>query len=265
MAAGGAAAVLRALPGFFSSQKPFSVFCAQGEHIGVETFSTQVLFQDLPLLPTVFPEDAVRCLLATLSSGHFAELQRYPRQMASASVAHAAAEAEEKAVYTGERKNGRMEGYGTYRFPSGTVYTGDFLDGEFHGEGTLQFADGCGKYHARWEHGKAIKGRYVFADGLAYTEPTDGEWTYCRGDGDRRFYSELVEGLRPAGDSQLSNTHPPPIIPAGSYDVGDGFLFEDGKVYDYLTEPGSTPIGEPRRTASQDEEAWAKANCRRGQ
>ena len=84
---------------------------------------------------------------------------------------------------------------------------------------------------------------------FAYTEPTDGEWTYCRGDGDRRFYSELVEGLRPAGDSQLSNTHPPPIIPAGSYDVGDGFLFEDGKVYDYLTEPGSTPIGEPRRTA----------------
>ena len=28
-----------------------------------------------------------------------------------------------------------MEGYGTYRFPSGTVYTGEFLDGEFHGDG----------------------------------------------------------------------------------------------------------------------------------
>ena len=49
-----------------------------------------------------------------------------------------AAESEAQAVYTGERKNGRMEGYGTYRFPSGTVYTGEFLDGEFHGEGTLQ-------------------------------------------------------------------------------------------------------------------------------
>ena len=40
----------------------------------------------------------------------------------------AAAQSEAQAVYTGERKNGRMEGYGTYRFPSGTVYTGDFLD-----------------------------------------------------------------------------------------------------------------------------------------
>ena len=37
----------------------------------------------------------------------------------------AAAASEAQSVYTGERKNGRMEGYGTYRFPSGTVYTGD--------------------------------------------------------------------------------------------------------------------------------------------
>ena len=180
-----------------------------------------------------------------------------------ASLAHEAAASEAQAVYTGERKNGRMEGYGTYRFPSGTVYTGDFLDGEFHGEGTLQFA-GCGKYHARWEHGKATKGRYVFSDGLAYTEPQDGEWTYCRDDGDRRFYSELVEGLRPAGDSQLANVHPPPLIPPNSYDVGDGFLHSDGKVYAYLQEPGTRPVGAPLRTATQDEEVWAKANCRRG-
>ena len=94
--------------------------------------------------------------------------------MADAEGEAAAAESEAQAVYTGERKNGRMEGYGTYRFPSGTVYTGEFLDGEFHGEGTLQFP-GAGKYIAQWVVGKAVKGRYVFADGLAYTEPQDGE------------------------------------------------------------------------------------------
>ena len=163
-----------------------------------------------------------------------------------------------------QRKNGRMEGYGTYRFPSGTVYTGEFLDGEFHGEGTLQFAD-CGKYHAKWEHGKAVKGRYVFADGLAYTEPTDGDWAYCREDGDRRFYSELVEGLRPAGDSQLANAHPPPSIPKGTYDVGDGYLDDDGKVYPY-NQPGVTREETPKaiRTVDHDEEVWAKAKCREG-
>eukprot|EP00900_Chrysochromulina_parva_P026699 jgi/Chrpa1/8663/Chrysochromulina_OHIO_Genome00015962-RA len=165
--------------------------------------------------------------------------------------------ASEQPVYTGERKNGRMEGYGTYRFPSGTVYTGEFLDGEFHGEGTLQFAE-AGKYHAVWERGVAVKGRYVFADGLAYTEPKDGQWAYCREDGDRRFYSELVEGLRPSGDCQLTNQHPPPALPLDTYDVGDGYLAHDGKVYSY---DGSTVL---RDVGGKDEEAWAKKMCRRG-
>ena len=182
-------------------------------------------------------------------------------------------------VFSGERKNGRMEGQGTYRFPSGTVYTGEFLDGEFHGEGTLQF-EGCGKYHATWDRGKVVKGRYVFADGLAYTAPDDGSWPYCReklhaGEdrdtgqplvkpGDRRFYSELVEGLRPSGDSQLSNTHPPPTIPTGTYDVGDGYLAEDGKVFAYgcMGEDGRPPAGGELRVAKQHEEAWAKGRCR---
>ena len=175
----------------------------------------------------------------------------------------AAAEVEAQPVYTGERKNGRMEGFGTYRFPSGTVYTGEFLDGEFHGEGTLQF-DGCGKYIAQWVHGKAVKGRYVFSDGLAYTEPKDGEWTYCREDGDRRFYSELVEGLRPSGDSQLANTHPPPLIPSGTYDVGDGYLDSNGKVWPYIKDETAQKADAPTRTADHDEEVWAKANCRKG-
>jgi hypothetical protein len=170
--------------------------------------------------------------------------------------------AEGQAVYTGERKNGRMEGFGTYKFPSGTVYTGEFVDGEFHGEGTLQFS-GSGKYVATWERGKAIKGRYVFADGLSYTEPSDGEWTYCRADGDRRFYSELVEGLRPSGDVQLANAHPPPIIPPGTYDVGDGYLDGDGKVYPYIEREGAAAPTVHLRNADVEEETWAKANCRK--
>lgn len=175
----------------------------------------------------------------------------------------AEAESEPQAVYTGERKNGRMEGYGTYKFPSGTVYTGEFLDGEFHGEGTLQF-EGCGKYIAQWERGKAVKGRYVFADGLAYTEPQDGEWQYCKPSGDRRFYSELVEGLRPAGDVQLTNQHPPPLIPPGTWDVGDGYLHNDGKVYPYLKDESAMPSSVYLRIADHDEETWAKSKCRKG-
>ena len=163
----------------------------------------------------------------------------------------------EQPVYEGERKSGRMEGQGTYRFPSGTTYVGQFLDGEFHGEGTLQF-EGAGKYHATWKNGKVVEGRYVFADGLAYTAPDKGEWAYCREDGDRRFYSELVEGLRPAGDSQLTNEHPPPLVAPNSYDVGDGYLADDGNVYKYGA------AGEVLRAADHEEEAWARAKCRKG-
>ena len=67
----------------------------------------------------------------------------------------------------------------------------------------------------------------------------------------------MVEGLRPSGDCQLANSHPPPVIPVNTYDVGDGYLAEDGKVYSY---DGSKML---RDVAGKREEAWAKAKCRK--
>ena len=42
-----------------------------------------------------------------------------------------------------------------------------------------------------------------------------------------------------------------------TYDVGDGYLAEDGKVYSY---DGSKML---RDVAGKREEAWAKAKCRK--
>lgn len=42
---------------------------------------------------------------------------------------------------------------------------------------------------------KKLKGRYVFPDGLEYAEK---DWKYCDGY-DRRFYTEICNGLKPAG------------------------------------------------------------------
>ena len=39
------------------------------------------------------------------------------------------------ADYTGQLKNGRMQGHGTYIFPNGTKYVGEWNDGQFHGKG----------------------------------------------------------------------------------------------------------------------------------
>lgn len=50
---------------------------------------------------------------------------------------------------------------------------------------------------------RAVKGDYTFADGLEYE---DEDWEYCDGY-DRRFYTEICEGLKPAGRSQLTNRY----------------------------------------------------------
>ncbi|XP_044190026.1 MORN repeat-containing protein 5 isoform X1 [Thunnus albacares] len=120
--------------------------------------------------------------------------------------------------YKGDTKNGRMEGRGEYTFPTGSKYVGEMKDGMFHGKGVLHFQNGS-KYEATWENGTSRQGSFTFADGLQYQET---DWDYCNGF-DRRFYSERCNGLRPAGESQLTDLHPPRVIPDGCYDCGDGF------------------------------------------
>ena len=67
--------------------------------------------------------------------------------------------------------------------------------------GTLTFSNG-GKYNATWERGRAVRDEgYVFSDGLHFTEGR--HWDYCVG-GDRRFYSEIVNG----GQAQPRPTPP---------------------------------------------------------
>uniref|UniRef100_A0A8C5ET49 MORN repeat-containing protein 5 n=1 Tax=Gouania willdenowi TaxID=441366 RepID=A0A8C5ET49_GOUWI len=107
---------------------------------------------------------------------------------------------------------------GEYTFPTGTKYVGQMKDGTFNGKGVLHFTNGS-KYEATWENGMAKQGSLSFADGLQYEE---SDWEYCNGY-DRRFYSERCNGLRPAGESQITDFHPPRPIPDGCYDCGDGF------------------------------------------
>jgi len=154
--------------------------------------------------------------------------------------------------YVGERKNGRIEGHGMYTFPTDTRYEGELKDGMFHGQGTLHFTNGS-KYTAVWEDGIAVKGQYTFADGLHYEEK---DWRYCDGF-DRRFYTEITDGLKPAGESQLTDVVPSKTIPEGMYDVGDGFYDPDTRVvYDYSMRF--------LRNADDDEHEWIIKTCRKG-
>ena len=56
----------------------------------------------------------------------------------------------DKAVYVGEKKDGRSHGQGTLTFSSGKTFVGEFKDGDFHGKGTSTYPDGR-KYEGEWK------------------------------------------------------------------------------------------------------------------
>ncbi|XP_012313320.2 MORN repeat-containing protein 5 isoform X1 [Aotus nancymaae] len=154
--------------------------------------------------------------------------------------------------YIGEYVDGRMEGKAKYILPTETVYVGEMKDGMFHGEGTLYYPNGS-QYDAVWENGLAIKGTYTFADGLHYDEKN---WHYCDGY-DRRFFTEIRNGLKPAGMAQLTNMDPPRKIPKGWYDCGDGF-------YNPVTRVVKDYRNHFLRNADDDEHEWITRTCRKG-
>ncbi|KAM4663203.1 MORN repeat-containing protein 5 [Discoglossus pictus] len=154
--------------------------------------------------------------------------------------------------YRGERRHERLEGKGEYILPTETRYEGEMKDGMFHGRGTLYFPNGS-RYEAEWDCGVAQQGEYIFADGLKYKE---NKWRYCDGY-DRRFYTEICGGLKPAGLSQLTNLDPPREIPEGCYDCGDGF-------YDPVTRVVNDYQHRFLRNADDDEHEWIIRTCRKG-
>ncbi|XP_023663638.2 MORN repeat-containing protein 5 [Paramormyrops kingsleyae] len=153
--------------------------------------------------------------------------------------------------YDGDTKNGRMEGRGEYTLPTGTRYVGDMKDGYFHGNGVLHFPNG-GKYEGTWEKGICNQGTYTFSDGLVYQET---DWVYCDGN-DRRYYTEICHGLKPAGESHLTNLDPPRVIPEGCYDCGDGF-------YNHKTRIITDYEHRFLRNADDDEHKWIVSTCRK--
>mmetsp|Transcript_71897 Transcript_71897/g.222083 ORF Transcript_71897/g.222083 Transcript_71897/m.222083 type:complete len:188 (-) Transcript_71897:49-612(-) len=155
--------------------------------------------------------------------------------------------------YDGPEKNEWYEGEGKFKFPNGVVYEGQFRKGEFHGQGALVYPNG-GRYQATWERGYAVEGKYLFNDGLLYE---DRNWQYVS-QGDRRFYTEVLEGLQPAGQTLLTNEKVPPPIPKGAYDYGSGYY--DPVSEQIISYDGKEVLG----YVADEEQRWIKDHCRKG-
>ncbi len=70
--------------------------------------------------------------------------------------------------YTGQVKNGKMEGQGTLTFQNGSVYTGSMQNGLMHGKGTMTYSNGD-RYTGEWKNNmKDGFGTYTWVSGSWY-------------------------------------------------------------------------------------------------
>ena len=77
-------------------------------------------------------------------------------------------------MYEGELKNDQRHGQGTWTWPDGSKYVGEYKDGYSHGHGIHTWADGR-KFVGEWYKGnKNGQGTYIDEDGNKYVE----EWEY---------------------------------------------------------------------------------------
>ncbi|MCS4526083.1 hypothetical protein JTS98_06625 [Clostridium botulinum] len=63
-------------------------------------------------------------------------------------------------VYEGERKAGKMHGFGTYTYTNGTKYVGCWKENMMHGEGVLLWASGE-KYTGSWQNDENMDMAYI--------------------------------------------------------------------------------------------------------
>jgi hypothetical protein len=128
------------------------------------------------------------------------------------------------------------------------------LNSRFHGRGTI-FFKGSGKFEGMWNNGISIDGEYTYADGLSFKKEKEAEWNYCA-EGDRRFYTEIIQGIQPLPFTQLTNNPKTPLIPVGTFDTGEGYFNpNDGIVYTYE--------GTGKRKPEKDEVRWILQYCRK--
>lgn len=122
-------------------------------------------------------------------------------------------------MYIGPVRDGKPNGYGTYKFPSGERYQGEFLDGKYHGRGTLTFANGdqyVGEFRNDRRDGAGI---YTYTSGEKFVgQYRDGKrngiGTRYAPNGTRLATGNWIDGALSASTSPAPSrpTAAPPVV-----------------------------------------------------
>ncbi|XP_076678469.1 MORN repeat-containing protein 5 [Andrena cerasifolii] len=160
----------------------------------------------------------------------------------------------EGSVYKGTWKPLGMEGIGRFVLPYKSIFEGELRDNTFHGHGSAYWArrqrvDGV------WLHGECKNRRYIFNDGLIFRE---NDWKYCQFP-DRRYYTCLLHGLRPAGATLRTNHQDAALIPPTCYDAGIGIFDPRARYIRSYREPRKV-LEIPTAALAR----WIENHCRKG-
>jgi len=97
-------------------------------------------------------------------------------------------------MYVGEFKDGIYHGQGTYTHPNGDKYVGEHKEGKQNGQGTFTSANGD-KYDGKWKDGKMHgQGTYTWVNGRKHV----GEWKENKQHGQGTF--TLADGSKEIGE-----------------------------------------------------------------
>eukprot|EP00953_Heterococcus_sp_UTEX-ZZ885_P028894 15399-Heterococcus_DN1.PRE.1 len=123
------------------------------------------------------------------------------------------------ACYEGIYVEGKKAGYGKMTYPNGDVYTGEWKDNRTHGQGTYRYKTSGDIFSGSWEHGKKVgQGLYQFGADDSIMEGawlngtiTEGTWKFRDG----TIYTGKFTNGKPVGAGSF--TFPSGIKQTGIY------------------------------------------------
>ena len=157
--------------------REFLGFWKQGEFYGDDINGEPIALNKDPKIEEQIPEPQTGCIAGDCNDGEGKMLYA------------------DGGRYTGEFKNGKINGYGTFIYTDSSMYVGWWKDGYYNGEGTMYVNNPRDIRIGLWQEGEylGVKGEPVKKGCTGNCN--NGEGTFVYEDGSR-YIGDFIDGLR---------------------------------------------------------------------